>query len=97
MLAAGIPASSMVSSAGETAVLLCLFSGLILFALDAVAGRRLDSVLSTHKKAALVSVGALCAVLVAGCAAVFLHTGPYTFKTDDSYVTYLLPEGATVR
>ena len=50
MLAAGIPASSMVSSADETAVLLCLFSGLILFALDAVAGRRLDSVLSTHKK-----------------------------------------------
>ena len=95
MLAAGIPASSMVSSADETVVLLCLFSGLILFALDAVAGRRLDSVLSTHKKAALVSVGALCAVLVVGCAAVFLHTGPYTFKTDDSYVTYLLPEGTT--
>ena len=85
----------MVSSADETVVLLCLFSGLILFALDAVAGRRLDSVLSTHKKAALVSVGALCAVLVVGCAAVFLHTGPYTFKTDDSYVTYLLPEGTT--
>ena len=95
MLAAGIPASSMVSSADETVVLLCLFSGLILFALDAVAGQRLDSVLSTHKKAALVSVGALCAVLVVGCVAVFLHTGPYTFKTDDSYVTYLLPEGAT--
>ena len=92
MLAAGIPASSMVSSADETAVLLCLFSGLILFALDALAGRRLGAVLSAHKKTAMASAAVLCAVLVIACAAVFLHTGPYTFERDGS-VTYILPDG----
>ncbi len=95
LVVAEFPASSMVTRGEETAVVLCLFSGLILFALDALAGRRLDTVLSAHRKAAMVSAGVLCAVLVVGCAAVFLHTGPYTFKTDGSYVTYLLPEGIT--
>ena len=92
MLAAGVPASSIVTRGDETAGVLCLFSGVILFALDALAGRRLEPVLSAHKKAAMVSAGVLCAVLVVGCAAVFLHTGPYTFQTDIP-VDYLLPDG----
>ena len=92
MLAAGLPASSMVSRGDGMALPVCLFSGVILFALDALAGRRLDTVLSAHRKAAMVSAGVLCAVLVVGCAAVFLHTGPYTFERDGS-VTYILPDG----
>ncbi len=50
MVAAAAPASSMVTQGDETAVALCLFSGLILFALDVLAGRRLEPVLSAHKK-----------------------------------------------
>ena len=95
MIAAGVPASSMASRGEETAVALCLFSGLILFALDALAGRRLGTLLSAHKRAALVTVGALCAVTAALCAAVILHTGPYTFEEDDSYIVYVLPDGIT--
>ena len=95
MIVAGVPASSMASRGNETAVALCLFSGLILFALDALAGRRLTAVLSAHKKAALAAVCALCAVTAALCAAVFLHTGPYTFEEDDSYIVYVLPDGIT--
>lgn len=95
MIGAGVPASSMASRGNETAVALCLFSGLILFALDALAGRRLTAVLSAHKKAALAAVCALCAVTAALCAAVFLHTGPYTFEEDDSYIVYVLPDGIT--
>ncbi|GEM_PF-438105 len=93
MLAAGIPASSMASRGNETAVALCLFSGLILFALDALAGRRLAAALNGNQKAALATVGALCAVAVVICAAMLLHTGPYTFEADDSSVTYILPDG----
>lgn len=94
MLAAGVPASSMVTRGEETAVMLCLLSGLILFALDVLAGRRLGMVLSAHKKAALASVGVLCAVIAVVCAAAFLHTGPYTFQADGP-VDYLLPDGLT--
>lgn len=94
MLAAGVPASSMVTNGNETAVVLCLFSGLILFALDVLAGRRLEPVLTAHKKAALAAVGALCAVIAVVCAAAFLHTGPYTFQMDDA-VDYLLPDGVS--
>lgn len=95
MIVAGVPASSMASRGNETAVALCLFSGLILFALAALAGRRLTVVLSAHKKAALAAMGALCAVTAALCGAVFLHTGPYTFEEDDSYIVYVLPDGIT--
>ena len=93
MIAAGVPASSMASRGNETAVALCLFSGLILFALDALAGRRLAAALNGNQKAALATVGALCAVAVVICAAMLLHTGPYTFEADDSSVTYILPDG----
>ena len=92
MLTAGVPASSMVTRGEEAAVVLCLLSGVILFALDALAGRRLEPVLSAHKKAALAAVGALCAVIAVVCAAAFLHTGSYTFQTDIP-VDYLLPDG----
>ena len=95
LIVAGVTASSMASRGNETAVALCLFSGLILFALAALAGRRLTVVLSAHKKAALAAMGALCAVTAALCAAVFLHTGPYTFEEDDSYIVYVLPDGIT--
>ena len=93
MLAAGVPASSMVTNGNETAVALCLFSGLVLFSLDVLAGRRLEPVLSAHKKAALAAMGALCAVVVLVCAAAFLHTGPYTFVADGDSVTYILHDG----
>lgn len=93
MIAAGVPASSMASRGNEMAVALCLFSGLILFALDALAGRRLAAALNGNQKAALATVGALCAVAVVICAAMLLHTGPYTFEADDSSVTYILPDG----
>lgn len=93
MIAAGVPASSMASRGNETAVALCLFSGLILFALDALAGRRLAAALNGNQKAALATVGALCAVAVVICAVMLLHTGPYTFEADDSSVTYILPDG----
>lgn len=95
MLAAGIPASSMVTNGNEMAVVLCLLSGLILFVLDVLAGRRLEPVLSAHKKAALAAVGALCAVIAVVCAAAFLHTAPYTFAADGESVTYLLHDGVS--
>ena len=95
MLAAGVPASSMVTNGNETAVVLCLFSGLVLFSLDVLAGRRLEPVLSAHKKAALAAMGALCAVVVLVCAAAFLHTGPYTFVADGDSVTYILHDGVS--
>ena len=93
MIAAGVPASSLAGHGREAAVLVCLLGGVLLFALDALAGRRLGTLLSAHKRAALVTVGALCAVTAALCAAVFLHTGPYTFEADGSYVLYMLPDG----
>lgn len=95
MLAAGVPASSMVTNGNETAVVLCLLSGLILFVLDVLAGRRLEPVLSAHKKAALVAVGALCTVIAVVCAAAVLHTGPYTFAADGDTVTYILHDGVS--
>ena len=95
MIAAGVPASSMASGGNETAVALCLFSGVILFALDVLAGRRLGAVLSAHKKAALATVSALCAAVVLVCAAAVLHTGPYTFEEDDESVTYILHDGVS--
>ena len=77
----------------ETAVALCLLSGVVLWALDVLAGRRLEPLLSAHKKAALAAVGVLCVAAVAVCAAVFLHTGPYTFAADGDSVTYILHDG----
>lgn len=93
MITAGVPASSLAGHGREAAVLVCLLGGVLLFALDALAGRRLGTLLSAHKRAALAAVGALCAVTAALCAAVFLHTGPYTFEEDDSYIIYVLPDG----
>ena len=91
MVAAGIPASSMVSQGAEAAVPVCLLGGVVLFGLDALLGRRMAPVLSAHKKAAAAAACALCVAAAALGAAVFLHTGSYTFKTDGASVTYLLP------
>lgn len=93
MVAAATPASSMVTRGDETAVVLCLLSGVVLWALDILADRRLEPLLSAHKKAALAAVGVLCVAAVAVCAAVFLHTGPYTFAADGDSVTYILHDG----
>ena len=93
MVAAATPASSMVTRGDETAVALCLLSGVVLWALDVLAGRRLEPLLSAHKKVALAAVGVLCVAAVAVCAAVFLHTGPYTFAADGDSVTYILHDG----
>lgn len=92
MLAAGVPASSMVTNGNETAVVLCLISGLILFVLDVLAGRRLEPVLSAHKKAALAFAAVLCVVVLGAGAAMVLHTGPYTFYEDGQEMAWLLPQ-----
>ena len=81
MVAAAAPASSMVTRGEETAVVLCLLSGLILFALDVLAGRRLEPVLSAHKKAALAAVGAVAVICVAYGMAALTVKGPYTFDS----------------
>lgn len=92
MVAAAAPASSMVACGNETAVVLCLLSGLIIFVLDVLAGRRLEPVLSAHKKAALAVVAVLCVVVLGAGAAMVLHTGPYTFYEDGQEMAWLLPQ-----
>lgn len=81
MVAAAAPASSMVARGEETAVMLCLLSGLILFVLDVLAGRRLEPVLSAHKKAALAAVGAVAVICAAYGVAAMTVKGPYTFDS----------------
>lgn len=81
MVAAAAPASSMVARGNETAVALCLLSGLILFALDVLAGRRLEPVLSAHKKAALAAVGAVAVICAVYGVAAMTVKGPYTFDS----------------
>ena len=79
MVAAAAPASSMVARGNETAVALCLLSGLIVFVLDVLAGRRLEPVLSAHKKAALAAVGAVAVICAVYGVAAMTVKGPYTF------------------
>ena len=94
MIAAAAPASSMVTRGDETAVALCLFSGLILFALDVLAGRRLGAVLSSHKKAALAAVGAVAVICAAYGVAAMTVKGPYTFDSAERVVRQAdLPAG----
>ena len=94
MIAAGVPASSMVTSGNETAIVLCLFSGVILFALDTLAGRRLGEVLSAHKKAALAAVGAVAVICAAYGVAAITVKGPYTFDSTGLVVRQVdLPAG----
>lgn len=81
MVAAAAPASSMVARGNETAVALCLLSGLILFVLDVLAGRRLEPVLSAHKKAALAAVGAVAVICAVYGVAAMTVKGPYTFDS----------------
>ena len=94
MVAAAAPASSMVTQGDETAVALCLFSGLILFALDVLAGRRLEPVLSSHKKAVLAAVGAVAVICAAYGVAAMTVKGPYTFDSAERVVRQAdLPAG----
>lgn len=94
MIAAAAPASSMVTQGDETAVALCLFSGLILFALDTLAGRRLGAVLSSHKKAALAAMGAVAVIFAAYGVAAMTVKGPYTFDSAERVVRQAdLPAG----
>ena len=94
MIAAAAPASSMVTRGDETAVALCLFSGLILFALDVLAGRRLEPVLSSHKKAALAAMGAVAVIFAAYGVAAMTVKGPYTFDSAERVVRQAdLPAG----
>lgn len=95
MVAAAPPASSMVTRGDETAVALCLLSGVVLWALDVLAGRRLEPLLSAHKKVALAFAAVLCAAVLGTGAAMVLHTGPYTFTEDGQEVAYLLPGHVT--
>ena len=81
MVVAAAPASSMVARGNETAVMLCLLSGLILFVLDVLAGRRLEPVLSAHKKAALAAVGAVAVICAAYGVGAVTVKGPYTFDS----------------
>ena len=95
MIAAAAPASSMVTRGDETAVALCLFSGLILFALDVLAGRRLEPVLSSHKKAALAAMGAVAVIFAAYGVAAMTVKGPYTFDSAERVVRQAdLPAGS---
>ena len=94
MIAAAAPASSMVTQGDETAVALCLFSGLILFALDVLAGRRLEPVLSSHKKAALAAVGAVAVICAAYGVAAMTVKGAYTFDSTGQVARQVdLPAG----
>lgn len=94
MIAAAAPASSMVTRGDETAVALCLFSGVILFALDTLAGRRLGAVLSAHKKAVLAAVGAVAVICAAYGVAAMTVKGPYTFDSAERVVRQAdLPAG----
>ena len=81
MVVAAAPASSMVARGNETAVALCLLSGLILFALDVLAGRRLEPVLSAHKKAAQAAVGVVAVICAVYGVAAMTVKGPYTFDS----------------
>lgn len=81
MVAAAAPASSMVARGEETAVMLCLLSGLILFVLDVLAGRRLEPMLSAHKKAALAAVGVVAVICAVYGVAAMTVKGPYTFDS----------------
>ena len=92
MVVAAAPASSMVARGEETAVMLRLLSGVILFVLDVLAGRRLEPVLSAHRKAALAFAAVLCMVVLGAGAAMVLHTGPYTFYEDGQEMAWLLPQ-----
>ena len=86
--------AAMVTQGDETAVALCLFSGLILFALDVLAGRRLEPVLSSHKKAALAAVGAVAVICAAYGVAAMTVKGPYTFDSAERVVRQAdLPAG----
>lgn len=94
MIAAAAPASSMVTNGNETAVVLCFLSGLILFALDVLAGRRLEPVLSAHKKAALAAVGAVAVICAAYSVAAMTVKGPYTFDSTGQVARQVdLPAG----
>lgn len=81
MVAAATPASSMVTRGDETAVALCLLSGVVLWALDALAGRRLEPLLSAHKKAALAAVGVMAVICAAYGVAAMTVKGAYTFDS----------------
>lgn len=81
MVVAAAPASSMVARGNETAVMLCLLSGLILFVLDVLAGRRLEPVLSAHKKAAQAAVGVVAVICAVYGVAAMTVKGPYTFDS----------------
>lgn len=94
MVAAAAPASSMVTNGNETAVALCLLSGLILFALDVLAGRRLEPVLSVHKKAAQAAVGVVAVICAVYGVAAMTVKGPYTFDSTGQVARQVdLPAG----
>ena len=81
MVAAAAPASSMVTQGDETA-------------LDVLAGRRLEPVLSSHKKAALAAVGAVAVICAAYGVAAMTVKGPYTFDSAERVVRQAdLPAG----
>lgn len=94
MVVAAAPVSSMVARGNETAVALCLLSGLLLFALDVLAGRRLEPVLSAHKKAALAAVGVVAVICAVYGVAAMTVKGPYTFDSTGQVARQVdLPAG----
>ena len=94
MIAAGAPASSMVARGDETAVMLCLLSGLILFALDVLAGRRLEPMLSAHKMAILATVSTVAVICAAYGVAAMTVKGPYTFDPSSRVIRQVnIPAG----
>lgn len=81
MLAAAVPASSLVTNGDEAAVALCLLSGIVLFALDTLAGRRLEPLLSNHQKAVLAIVGVVAVICAAYGVAAMTVKSSYTFDS----------------
>lgn len=81
MLAAAVPASSLVTNGDEAAVALCLLSGVVLFALDTQAGRRLEPLLSNHQKVVLAIVGVVAVICAAYGVAAMTVRGSYTFDS----------------
>ena len=81
MLAAAVPASSLVTNGDEAAVALCLLSGVVLFALDTLAGRRLEPLLSNHQKVVLAIVGVVAVICAAYGVAAMTVKSSYTFDS----------------
>ena len=82
VVALSIPAASGIGTGSVLPDLLTLVSGLLIFALDWLLGRRLARILDGKGKAIAVTVALLAVFCIGYAVAAMTVTGPYTF--DDS-------------